>query len=511
MSGDDAAQENEPVDTGRLKLVLFDDIKPRLKSNYIVKGVIGDGEMSVTYGDSGSGKTFFELDMSLHVAAGLMWRGRRVRQGGVVYVAAEGGHGINNRVEAFKRHHGIRGSIPFAAVPCAVDLLNPTADTKPLINLIKVAAKHFGMPVKLVVIDTLSRAMAGGNENAPDDMGAYVRNVDHIRERTGAHLANVHHSGKDAAKGARGHSLLRAATDTEIEVSRDSVTKVATARVMKQKELPTEGEFAFKLESIELGRDEDDDPVTSCVVTAEDDVTVEARPKLTGKALLGFRKLADCINDLGVTLPPSRHIPSRVTGVTLDQWRDYLQKAGIISDGNPREQFRRIKDKLIETRRIAVWENRVWLVREVSHSTDARGGSIFHNADPRHKGQSEPCDGSTLCNTDDISDSVTSVTSCHIDPGVTLSHVTSPYRGCDGVTRDTTTDVTAGNTTANEHHHVVESSPVQPVADATEQPPNGPLPSADAIEPDRSPDGRDEPAAPAALPDIAIEFEEVDP
>ena len=33
----------------------------------------------------------------------------------------------------------------------------------------------------------------------------------------------VHHTGKDTAKGARGHSLLRAATDTEIEVKREEV------------------------------------------------------------------------------------------------------------------------------------------------------------------------------------------------------------------------------------------------------------------------------------------------
>jgi len=226
----------------------------------------------------------------------------------VVYVAAEGGHGINNRVVAFSRQHDIEGGIPFAAVPCGVDLLNPDADTGPLIGLIKVAAERFGMPVKLVVIDTLSRAMAGGNENAPDDMGAYVRNVDRIREVTEAHVMSIHHSGKDAAKGARGHSLLRAATDTEIEVSRDSVTKVVTARVMKQKELPTEGEFAFNLENVELGQDEDGDPVTSCVVTECDAEPAPIGPKLTGKALMGLRKLADCIIDQGVILPPSRHV-----------------------------------------------------------------------------------------------------------------------------------------------------------------------------------------------------------
>src|SRR3954453_12702372 len=95
-------------ETGRLKLVMFDEIKPRLTSNYIVKGVLGDGEMGVVYGESGGGKTFFALDLALHVAAGKEWRGRRVRQGGVVYVAAEGGHGINNRVVAFKRHRDVQ-------------------------------------------------------------------------------------------------------------------------------------------------------------------------------------------------------------------------------------------------------------------------------------------------------------------------------------------------------------------------------------------------------------------
>ena len=159
---------------------------------------------------------------------------------------------------------------------------------------------------------------------------------------------------------------------------------------MKQKELPTEGEFAFNLESVELGQDEDGDPVTSCVVTECDAEPTASGPKLTGKALVGLRKLADCIIDQGVILPPSRHVPSHVTGVTLDQWRDYLQKAGIISDGNPREQFRRIKDKLIETRQIAIWGNLVWLVRKVSHSTNARRGPNFHNTGLASQVQSEP-------------------------------------------------------------------------------------------------------------------------
>ena len=64
----------------------------------------------------------------------------------------------------------------------------------------------------------MSRALAGGNENAPDDMGAFVTNIDKIRHALNTHLCIVHHSGKDRARGARGHSLLRAGTDAELEV-----------------------------------------------------------------------------------------------------------------------------------------------------------------------------------------------------------------------------------------------------------------------------------------------------
>src|SRR5205085_7024209 len=114
-----------------------------------------------------------------------------------------------------------------------------------------------GMPVELIIIDTLSRVLAGGNENAPDDMGSFVRNVDRLRADTGAAVLVVHHTGKDTSRGARGHSLLHAATDTEIETSKDDVSGVYTAKVTKQRELPTEGALSFSLRQIELGFDQD--------------------------------------------------------------------------------------------------------------------------------------------------------------------------------------------------------------------------------------------------------------
>jgi hypothetical protein len=49
-------------------------------------------------------------------------------------------------------------------------------------------------------------------------MGLALSHCKHIYEVTGAIVLLVHHSGKDAAKGARGWSGIRAAADTEIEI-----------------------------------------------------------------------------------------------------------------------------------------------------------------------------------------------------------------------------------------------------------------------------------------------------
>ena len=96
-----------------------------------------------------------------------------------------------------------------AIVPCPIDLLRPNGDTEELIDLIEEVSRNKGN-VKLVIIDTLSRALSGGNENSPDDMGNLVKHLDKIRHTLKTHLCIIHHSGKDRAKGARGHSLLRA-------------------------------------------------------------------------------------------------------------------------------------------------------------------------------------------------------------------------------------------------------------------------------------------------------------
>jgi hypothetical protein len=223
--------------------------------------------MSVVYGPSNSGKTFLALDLAFHIAIGAPWQGRRVKQAAVLYLAAEGGKGVTNRIAALKRETGVC-DVPLALRRAGLDLLHNQANLQEIVDLLKAVAENFPELPILLVIDTLSRIMAGGDENSAADMTALIRNIDAIREATGAHIMLVHHTGKDTARGARGHSSLRAATDTEIEVGNDNGARAAL--VTKQRDYQGGETFAFTLKSVVLGVDQDGDEVTSCVVEVVD-------------------------------------------------------------------------------------------------------------------------------------------------------------------------------------------------------------------------------------------------
>lgn len=245
----------------------FDDVEPALSSRYLIKGVLDAEAMSVVYGPSNSGKTFFALDLAFHVAAGLPWRGLRTASAGVLYLAAEGGRGVANRIAALREETGAH-SIPFALRRAGMDLLKDQADLQTVYDLATNVRERAGDLPLLIVIDTLSRVMAGGDENNASDMTALIRNIDALRQATNAHVMLIHHSGKDTAKGARGHSSLRAATDTEIEVGNEDGNRAAI--VTKQRDWTGGETFAFGLKTVTLGRDSDGDEVTSCVVEIAD-------------------------------------------------------------------------------------------------------------------------------------------------------------------------------------------------------------------------------------------------
>jgi len=356
----------QKADPRELQLVHFAEIRPRLDGRPLVKNVLELDQTSLIVGAAGCGKTFLALDLALHVPAGMDWFGRRVDEGAVVYVAAEAGRGIFNRVAAFKRAHGYDedAKIPFATVPSTIDLCHVEAgDVDRLISLIRSAGLG---ELRLVAVDTISRALAGGNENAPDDMGALVSSLDRIRDELRCHVLAVHHLGKDASKGSRGHTLLHCAVDTEILVELDEQSGARTATITKQRDGETGAIIPFTLCQVELGFNLDGDPVTSCVVEPSDQPAAKgAAPRLSAQQTIALQQLTNAINIDGKVPPSCAHIPPGVRCVDEAVWREYCYRGGITySDDRKAKEvaFWRCSNALVKANRVGRWEPLVWVV-----------------------------------------------------------------------------------------------------------------------------------------------------
>lgn len=239
----------------------------------LIKGLLHRQTMSVLVGAPNSGKTFLCMDMAFHIASGADWAGHKVRQGAVVYLAAEAGSTIHARVTALKQHYSPAGPVPFYVVPCPADFAHGEADVEALAGLVASIEAAGGCKVELVVVDTLNRVLAGGDENSPKDMGAVIRSADRLKELTRAHVMIVHHPGKDETKGGRGHSSLFGGTDTELVISNH------TLRHTKQRDMPFGRDVGFKLRPVAIGATAEGEAVTSCYVEiCEPGAAVERLP-----------------------------------------------------------------------------------------------------------------------------------------------------------------------------------------------------------------------------------------
>lgn len=266
--GTPLARDLSPVKAKRFQVLSAFEFAKRVPQRWIIKGILPAAGLCVVYGDSGSGKTFFALDLVGAVARGVEWRGKKVRKGRIVYLCAEGAGGFRDRMEAYAAHHGLDlADFEVGVIPDSPNLLEKL-DVKDLIA----ALAAFG-PFDMLVIDTLAQSMPGGNENAGDDMGRVLAHCKAIHKATNALIMLIHHSGKDAARGARGWSGLRGAADVQIEIVRAGDDRAAV--IDKQKDGGGEGdEYGFKLGTVTIGQDDEGDDITSCVL-----LHVESAPK----------------------------------------------------------------------------------------------------------------------------------------------------------------------------------------------------------------------------------------
>ena len=254
----------------KLKVVFGDQLGSDYEApDELVEGLMTIGSSVVVYGDSNSGKTFWALSVATAIATGSDCYGRKTDPGLVVYLASEAPGSIRSRMQAIKKYHGCDLE-NLAMVPVPMNFYNGDQDAHDVIELVRAIEQIKGQRVRLIIGDTLARMSAGANENSGEDMGPVMARFDQVATATGAALMIIHHNGKDAAKGARGWSGIRAHIDTEIEVTEKEGTRSVT--VTKQRELPSKGDtIYFKLEIIEMGTTKFGGAATTCVAIPDDE------------------------------------------------------------------------------------------------------------------------------------------------------------------------------------------------------------------------------------------------
>lgn len=359
---------NPRVDQIRDALTRASDQKPLKHRAYLVKTWLDLDATSVIYGQSNTGKSFFALDIAFHVAAGQSWNGCRVNKSEVIYVAAEGGTGFSKRIEAIQKEkpdlfHAAKDQ--FHHLPLQLDL-HGGEDVEALL------AAMGERKVDFLIIDTLAMSFGAGNENDGKDVTQFLTNIARIRQELDCHVMLVHHSGKDQGKGARGHSSLRAAVDTEIELVNDADHRIATTK--KQRDLEGGKVSAFTLDIVELAKDNDGDPITSCIVQVQDadQINWMKKRKLSGANEVAYQALIDALKREGRMIKGSEDYPFNRLIVHAEAWyHEYtLRRAeDNVKNDSIRKAFTRARNWLQDHEYTREYCDNAWLIDELTDKT----------------------------------------------------------------------------------------------------------------------------------------------
>jgi hypothetical protein len=335
---------------GRIRVLSITDAGNAPPRRYLLGGLIAPGEMSAWWGAPKTGKSFLMLRLAYGLALGIgMWDRASVLCR-VLYVAAEGEGGFARRLLALRDAMGDAGD-NFRYIAQRVTVGLPSDD---LGDIIEAAV---AMNADVVVLDTVARTFGTGDESTARDMGGYVAAVDEIRERTGAHVAVIHHGPKDPhAPSPRGSISLVAAADLVVKITKDAAT------VDHAKDDVAGAVLPFTLRAMDGTCIAEDSPEGQQVGTN--------RPSLTPQARRAFDYLNDMIARGGNTLPTGKMFPPHadLRCVRFEEWRVACRARTLSANGEKRAEnlaFQRCAEVLLNARMIATAEHQsdklVWV------------------------------------------------------------------------------------------------------------------------------------------------------
>ncbi|MEI6207316.1 MAG: AAA family ATPase [Desulfuromonadales bacterium] len=308
---------------------LFVDVNDmqNLEPEFLIDGVMETPCTAMVFGGSGTGKSFFVIDMALHVASGQKWLNKTTQSGPVFYICGEGRHGIPRRKKAWEKHHGYQ--VPSGRF--MVSQLRMSFEPEEMMEMVHCIdswADNVGKP-KMIIIDTMARALPGNaDENSAKDTNLFFNECDRLQSLYNCAVVVVHHSGHGDSKRARGSSAIKGVLDVEIMLNGGMIEWTKT------KDMEPHAPIRFSLDKVSYGEGKREN---SCVVMYDLSVVKEKRETASQSAAKS--SLIEAIRNDKIS----------TDRCTFNTWRDafYSRYPGI-SERGQRKAFKIVLNSMFD-------------------------------------------------------------------------------------------------------------------------------------------------------------------
>ena len=240
------------------------ELEDVLEQNFVAYPILVENETTLISAEPKAGKTLVSQTLAMHIAAGIdLGKIRIFERRPVLYFALESQVAIKKRLKAWRAEHDPENTLlteatfPFYVSEMPVNLLEKEA-RKEFADRISTADKWFqkegAAPVGAIVIDTLTKAMPGGDQNSVEDTSAVFDVIQDIRALgVRSPVVFIHHNRKDGGS-PRGSSNIQAEPDTLLTLSKDAETSQLSLKVYMARSIEDDHDFTFDIKSVNLGK-----------------------------------------------------------------------------------------------------------------------------------------------------------------------------------------------------------------------------------------------------------------